>query len=623
LDRFYFEKFEHRRPPAPLPTSAAREGLWQFMAAANLTFGGWYLAWRWTHSLNLAAPWFALPLVTAETLAYLGLVLFTANLWRDRELTPGAPPTTIVDCDPGAPIDRPISVDVFIATYNEDEELVRFSIRDAKRLRYPHPMDLRVHVLDDGRRQTMRQVCDEEAVGYITRTSNIGYKAGNLRNAMEVTSGDFIVICDADTRLFPGFVEHTLGYFRDPKMAFVQTPQWFYDIPEGVRLRDYWGRKAGAIGRVSGGLIERLVGEIRLGEDPFANDPKMFYDVILRRRNSANAVFCCGASSIHRRDAVMYAAVRAYAAAVRQETARANTAARRLTGEARLDAELRDYLGVDAAVATELTPYKFHVSEDIFTSLVLHQDRERGWKSLLHPRVESKMLSPQDLLSWTIQRFKYAGGSLDILFNSNVMFGPGLTFWQRVMYGSTFWSYLGALWNTVFLVAPIVYLCLGIAPIAAYTSDFFLHLLPFLVANELAFMLGTWGIAGYKGKTAYLASFPISLRALWAVLSRQTIKFPVTPKDRQEGSHLALVWPQAAVMLGSLAALAAGSVRLALGHHGFTLGGLVANGFWALYNSLVMSVMVSAAFWRPPAEDEPVLNPSKLEETPWATTTSR
>jgi cellulose synthase (UDP-forming) len=313
---------------------------------------------------------------------------------------------------------------------------------------------------------------------------------------------------------------------------------------------------------------------------------------------------------------VRYAAVRAYAAAVGRETARASKVARRLTGETRLAPELSDYLGGDAAVATELTPYKFHVSEDIFTSLVLHQDRERGWRSLLHPRVESKMLSPQDLRSWTIQRYKYAGGSLDILFHSDVLFGPGLTFWQRVMYGATFWGYLGALWNLAFLVAPIVYLCSGIAPVSAYTSDFFRHLLPFLVTNELAFMIGTWGVAGYKGKTSYLASFPISLRAIWAVLTNQTIKFPVTPKDRQEGAHLALVWPQAAVMVGSFVAIAVCAVRLALGHHGFTLGGLLANTLWALYNCLIMSVMVAAAFWKPPAEDEPARNPAKLEEAP-------
>jgi len=65
----------------------------------------------------------------------------------------------------------------------------------------------------------------------------IGFKAGNMRNAMEKTSGDFIVICDADTRIFPTFLVNNLGYFRDPKVAWVQTPQWFFDLPEGKNLR--------------------------------------------------------------------------------------------------------------------------------------------------------------------------------------------------------------------------------------------------------------------------------------------------------------------------------------------------------------------------------------------------
>jgi hypothetical protein len=62
---------------------------------------------------------------------------------------------------------------------------------------------------------------------------------------MEQTSGDFIVICDADTRLLPTILEHTLGYFRDPDVAWVQTPQWFYDIPEGVALPDWLDAASG------------------------------------------------------------------------------------------------------------------------------------------------------------------------------------------------------------------------------------------------------------------------------------------------------------------------------------------------------------------------------------------
>ncbi|MBV8916174.1 MAG: glycosyltransferase [Acetobacteraceae bacterium] len=602
---FYFDRFEDRLPPPPLPYSPTRESVWQFLATVNLVFGAWYLFWRWTASLNPDALWFAIPLVTAETLAFVGLILFTINLWRTTDPTRQPAPTSIRDCvreEAQAP-DRPVSVDVFIATYNEEEELVRLSVRDAKRMRCPNGLDLRIHVLDDGKRAAMRRVAEEEGVGYITRANNVGYKAGNLRNAMEHTSGDFILICDADTRPFPTLLEHTLGYFRDPDVAFVQTPQWFYDIPAGRPLPEVLAGPFGQWGDRAGRLAEHVIGPVRVGEDPFANDPKMFYDVILRRRNWANAAFCCGAASLHRREAVMQAALRAYADSVAEAAAAGRTQALRLTREKEIDFGVQALVLWQAAQEQELTPYKFHVSEDIYTSIVLHEDRGHRWKSVIHPEVESKMLSPQDLLTWTIQRFKYAGGSLDILFHDNPLCRSGLTLPQKLMYGSTFWSYLGVIWNFAFLIAPVIYMSTGIAPVAAYTPDFFKHALPFLMVNELAFTIGTWGLSGYKGKVAYIASFPIGFRALLTVLRRERIAFHVTPKGRQSGAFLHLVTPQLVLIAATVLAFVYACVRCALGSSAYSLGGLIANGFWSLNNLLTLSVMVRAALWRPGEDD--------------------
>lgn len=108
---------------------------------------------------------------------------------------------------------------------------------------YPGPLDYKVHVLDDGRRPEMKAVCDQEGANYISRQTNIGFKAGNLRNGLEQTDGDFLIICDADTRVFPTLLSHTLGYFRDPDVAWVQTPQWFFDLPEGKTSRAGLGEK--------------------------------------------------------------------------------------------------------------------------------------------------------------------------------------------------------------------------------------------------------------------------------------------------------------------------------------------------------------------------------------------
>lgn len=601
----YFLKFEHRTPPPPLVYNPWREALWQFLVIVALVVGGWYIWWRWTGSLNPDAMWFAVPLALAETCAYFGMLLFAFNLWKDEPVKLEEPPALLRDVDPNHPEgDRQIVVDVMFATYNEDPELVRLGIQDAKRMTYPHPIDVRIHILDDGRRPEMRAVTESEGANYITRTTNEGFKAGNLRNAMEETHGDFLVICDADTRPFPTLLEHTLGYFRDPKMAWVQTPQWFYDLPEGERLPARLANYLGAPGRLLGKGIEKVIGPVTYGDDPFVNDPKMFYDIIQRRRNWVNASFCCGAGSIHRREAVMEAALRAFGKKVEERTWAVEEVVTVSSKERDIAPELMEAIKTEAAADEVLTPYRFHVSEDIYTSIVLHSDRERGWKSKMHPIVESKMLSPQDLVTWTVQRFKYAGGSLDILVNDNPIFRKGLTLGQRLMYGTTFYSYLAPLWNIVFLFAPVIYLFTGISPVSAYSAEFFLHLIPFLVTLELAIMVGTWGIAGYAAKSSYLSFFPLGLKAILTVARGEKISFKVTPKVRQAGNFLGLVRPQIAVVVLTLAGMVWGAGALWLGTTNHSASGVVANMLWGLNNCFAMGGIIAAAMWQPPEPDE-------------------
>ncbi len=273
--------------------------------------------------------------------------------------------------------------------------------------------------------------------------------------------------------------------------------------------------------------------------------------------------------------------------------------------------DFREAMQAQVALDTELTPYKFHVSEDIYTSIALHGDPERRWKSVLHPQVESKMLSPQDLLTWCIQRYKYAGGTLDICFHDNPLFKGHLTLAQRLMYLTTFWSYLGCLWNVVFLTAPIIYMFTGIVPLSAYSMPFYLHFLPFAVLTELAFMLGTWGVPGWDGKASYLSFFSINFRALLAVLRNEKIKFPVTPKERQEGNFLHLVIPQLSIIGLTAAGLAYAAFRVFVLNQRGELPSLVVNMFWGLNNIFSMLPIVRAAFWRP---ESPPVTASMVDE---------
>lgn len=166
------------------------------------------------------------------------------------------------------------------------------------------------------------------------------------------------------------------------------------------------------------------------------------------------------------------------------------------------------------------------------------------------------------------------------------------------MYTSTFWSYFGGIWNILFLLSPVIFLFTQVSPIASYSIEFYKHIFPFLILNELATMLGTWGIAGFKSKASYLSFFPVNLRALWTVLRKKQIKFPTTPKERQEGNFFHLVIPQFMVIVLTLAGL----IYAGYGYHqgSFTnLNGLLTNIFWGFNNILAMSGLVLTAFWKP------------------------
>ena len=172
---FYFSRFEHRRPPEPLKTPRWVMMTWQVLAVAALILGANYIYWRWTASLNTDALWYAIPLVLAETLAWIGTVLFTINLWKEQDPPQSPPPSEINDClSPEEAVEpRPVKVDLFIATYSEDTELVRLSIRDAMKMDYPYPIDYRIHVLDDGRRPEMKAMRKASITSVARPTSDL------------------------------------------------------------------------------------------------------------------------------------------------------------------------------------------------------------------------------------------------------------------------------------------------------------------------------------------------------------------------------------------------------------------------------------------------------------------
>lgn len=168
------------------------------------------------------------------------------------------------------------SVDVFIPTYNEGIDVLEKTIVGAKNLDYP---DFKVWVLDDGRREWLKDFCEKSGVKYLTRSDNSHAKAGNLNNGLAHASGELFAIFDADFIPAKNFLMRTVGFFiHEEDIGIVQTPQHFFNrdpIQSNLYMNQMW-----------------------------TDEQRLFFDSIAPCRDGWGAAFCCGSCSIARRKAV-------------------------------------------------------------------------------------------------------------------------------------------------------------------------------------------------------------------------------------------------------------------------------------------------------------------------------
>ena len=145
---------------------------------------------------------------------YLLVYLYMKN--KDRHPTPMG-------------MDRLPRVTVQLPIYNEMYVADRL-IDAVCRLNYPREL-LEIQVLDDSTDETrivaeravMRNAAAGIDISYLHRTDRTGYKAGALEAGMKVAKGEFIAIFDADFIPSADFLEKTVPYFGDNRIALVQA----------------------------------------------------------------------------------------------------------------------------------------------------------------------------------------------------------------------------------------------------------------------------------------------------------------------------------------------------------------------------------------------------------------
>lgn len=170
------------------------------------------------------------------------------------------------------------TVDVYIPTYNEPLDVVRDTVLAAQCIDYPRDK-MKIYLLDDGKRREFAVFAADVGVGYITRNDNAHAKAGNLNHAMKLTHGELICVFDCDHVATRIFLQATVGGFlKDPKLALVQTPHYFYS-PDPFERNLSVGRN-------------------------IPNEGSLFYGPIQQGNDNWNATFFCGSCAVIRRSAL-------------------------------------------------------------------------------------------------------------------------------------------------------------------------------------------------------------------------------------------------------------------------------------------------------------------------------
>jgi cellulose synthase (UDP-forming) len=258
--------------PATPPTDAEKylyvkggQQRW-FVVSQFLAFAGVAISFAGFATSSYYTFIFALPFLLFG--AEQSLALYTST--RRRRVNLASHQRTVENWAPR----RYPSVDVLVPTAGESLDVLGNTMRHVSRLEWPG--ELQVTVLDDSDRTAVRDLAVRHGLACLSRP-NRGYmkKAGNLRYGEQHTSGDIIVIFDADFVPRPDFLLELVPYLDDPAVGIVQSPQFF----DTTKQMNWVQRSAGAT-------------------------QELFYRFIQPSRDAFGAAVCVGTSALYRRSAL-------------------------------------------------------------------------------------------------------------------------------------------------------------------------------------------------------------------------------------------------------------------------------------------------------------------------------
>jgi cellulose synthase (UDP-forming) len=220
---------------------------------------------------------------------------------------------------------------------------------------------------------------------------------------------------------------------------------------------------------------------------------ELFFGAICKGKNKTNSVFMCGTNMVLKREAIM-----------------------------------------EAGGMCET-----NIAEDFLTSLFVHS---KGWKSVYVPEVLAEGLAPEDFMSYYKQQFRWARGSLEIIFKYNPLFNRGLSLSQKLQYLASASYYLSGIVFLLNMILPIIFLFTGNVPLVNSSMIIALVFIPYIYLVMYILQRSSNFTYSFKGLAFSMSSFMIHIQALFAVLSGQKNGFSITSKTQVSGNFIHLNW---------------------------------------------------------------------------------
>lgn len=173
-----------------------------------LSFADW-----WFRSVHICNFWMYIVLSFCLWYSIIRLILIWINYLKITKPKAVPPPPNLkvalfTTSSPGEPL-----------------EMFEKTLEACKNITYPHT----TYLLDDTQDIRFKECAERHGAVWLELVGLPGAKAGKVNAALQKTTEDFILIMDPDHIPFPNFFDHTLGFFKDEKVGFVQVAQAYYN----------------------------------------------------------------------------------------------------------------------------------------------------------------------------------------------------------------------------------------------------------------------------------------------------------------------------------------------------------------------------------------------------------